>query len=99
MEVGNTKPEETPYKMPFFKELGKMSAAGLMAYTIHYGTTKFYNGLCIPDGVYGFIQGMVTTGSPWCELAMKVSSHSSTLYVNFVLIGMSRMLIELIPTG
>jgi hypothetical protein len=91
--------ENAKDKMPFFKELGKMSAAGLMAYTIHYGTTKFYNELCIPDGVYGFIQGMVTTGSPWCELAMRVSSHSSTLYVNFVLIGMSRMLIELIPTG
>lgn len=91
-------PDNDKREMPFFKELGKMSAAGLVAYGIHYGSVKFYDGFCVPDGWQGFLQGMVTTGSPWCELSMRVLSQSSSMYVNFILIGMSRLMIELIPT-
>lgn len=86
--------------MPVGSELRKLLASGLIAYTLHYGTEKFYDAACTPDGVWGFFSGLLTVASPWCSVALSTMSQTQTLYSNFVVFGVSRLLVEFVsPAG
>lgn len=89
-----------PSNMPVFSELRKLIASGLVAYSIHYGSEKFYNMACTPDGMVGFLQGLLTVASPWCTVALSTMSQTQTLYSNFVVFGVSRLVVEFVsPSG
>jgi hypothetical protein len=71
--------------------------SGLLAYSIHYGTIKLYTTYCVPDGTWGFVQGMITAGSPVCQSALAIVSQTQLSYSSFVLFGVSRVVVDMIP--
>lgn len=66
----------------------------VLAYSTHYGVTKLYSEFCIPSGVYGFIQGSLTTGSPICSTALSFMSSTHTAYSTIILASLSRMFVD-----
>lgn len=71
--------------------------SGLLAYSIHYGTIKLYTTYCVPDGTWGFVQGMISAGSPVCQGALSIISQTQISYSSFVLLGVSRVFVDMIP--
>lgn len=78
----------------------KSIASSALAYTAHYGATKFYNYACMPDGFYGFLSGLVTTGSPVCQAGVQIISNTQTSYSSLILTGITHVLVEFLsPKG
>ena len=71
---------------------GVLSAT--IAYTTHYGVTKLYNHYCVADGFLGYVNGLVTTGSPVCQAGMALMSSTQVSYSNLVSMGISRFLLD-----
>jgi hypothetical protein len=81
-------------------ELIKTGLSLGVVYTTHYGTTKLYDAFCVPDGITGFLQGMITTASPWCRLTLNIMMMTEENYSSLVLMGMSRFIIgSLFPSA
>ena len=74
----------------------KNSAALLVAYTTHYAVTKTYNYICVPDGMIGFITGLVSTGSPICQAGVQIMSSTQVSYSSMILVGISRLFVDAI---
>jgi hypothetical protein len=74
----------------------KNIAAALIAYSAHYGAAKFYNYACVPDGIMGYMTGLVTTGSPVCQASIQVISNTQVSYSSLILMGFSRIAVDLI---
>lgn len=72
----------------------KTLLAAMMAYASHYGITKVYSEYCIPSGVMGFMQGIITAGSPVCSTAFSVMSNTHVTYSTIILTSLSRFLID-----
>lgn len=72
-------------------ELAKTGVSVLIVYTSHYGSSKIYDSLCVPDGVVGFLQGLITTASPWCRLTLEFMKATENQYSTAILIGVSRL--------
>jgi hypothetical protein len=79
--------------------LVKAVGSALLSYAAHYGMTKAYNYACVPDGVYGFLQGMVTSGSPVCQAGVQVISSTQVSYSQLIMMGISRVLIDAVAPG
>ena len=78
----------------------KNVAAALIAYSAHYTAAKFYNYACVPDGIVGYISGLITTGSPVCQASVQVISNTQVSYSSMILMGISRIAVDLIsPTA
>ncbi len=71
-----------------------LSAA--LTYVAHYSVTKLYSSFCIPDGVWGFFQGSIITGSPMCSSALTVMTNTHTAYSTMILAGVSRFVVDCI---
>ena len=76
--------------------IGKALGSALISYSTHYGMTKLYNAACVPDGVWGFLQGMVTSGSPVCQLGVQVISSTQVSYSSIIMMGISRILLDVV---
>jgi hypothetical protein len=74
------------------------ASAGL-AYTVHYSSAKLYDFFCVPDGIYGFVQGMFTTGSPVCQAGLAVVSNTQMSYSTLLTIGLTRMVLDMAVPG
>jgi hypothetical protein len=74
-------------------------ASAAVAYSVHYSSAKLYDFFCVPDGVYGFIQGMFTTGSPVCQAGLAVVSNTQMSYSNLLTIGLTRMVLDMAIPG
>ena len=72
----------------------KNSAALLVAYTTHSAVTKAYNYICVPDGMVGFITGLVSTGSPICQAGVQIMSSTQVSYSSMILVGVSRLFVD-----
>jgi len=79
-----------------FTEVYRLGATGMIAYCIHYASAKVYSAVCAPSGLAGFLYGLVTVASPVCSTALSALSHTQNLYANFVVFGLSRLLVELV---
>ena len=77
----------------------KSVASVLVAYTTHYGAAKFYNYVCVPDGLMGYLSGLVTTGSPVCQVGVQVISNTQVSYSSMILMGASRLLVDTVMPG
>jgi hypothetical protein len=77
----------------------KTGLSALVAYSAHYGATKFYNSVCVPDGIIGYLQGLITTGSPVCQAGLQIISNTQTSYSSMVLISLTRLFIDFITPG
>lgn len=80
-------------------EIGKTLATIVVTYTAHYASTKAYSSFCVPDGLWGYVQGFLTTGSPLCSATLSYASNSQNSYATIITMAVSRIAIELIlPT-
>jgi hypothetical protein len=76
--------------------LSKSFLSAVVAYTTHYGINKLYNHFCIPDGFIGFLQGLITTGSPVCQAGVQLISSTQISYSTLITLSISRMFVDLI---
>lgn len=79
--------------------IGKAAASALIAYSAHYGASKLYNSFCVPDGLMGYIQGLVTTGSPICQAGVQVISNTQISYSSMILMGITRIVVDIVAPG
>jgi hypothetical protein len=77
-------------------EVGKTLASIMVTYSAHYASTKVYSGMCVPDGLWGYLQGLVTTGSPLCTATLTYASNSQNSYATILTMAVSRIAIELV---
>ena len=80
-------------------EIGKTLATIVVTYTAHYASTKAYSSFCVPDGLWGYVQGFLTTGSPMCSATLTYASNSQNSYATIITMAVSRIAIELILPG
>jgi hypothetical protein len=73
-------------------ELAKTGLSILLVYSTHYGTTKAYNIVCVPDGFAGYFMGFVTTASPWCKFMLELMKVTENQYSTIILVVVSRLL-------
>jgi hypothetical protein len=79
--------------------LAKATFSAILSYSAHYGMTKAYNYACVPDGFYGYLQGMLTSGSPVCQAGVQVISSTQVSYSQLIMMGISRVLIDAVAPG
>lgn len=85
--------------MTKMQAIGKALLSAVIAYSAHYSVAKVYNDFCVPDGFWGFIQGLVTTGSPMCKAGMEVMSHTQVSYSTVILMGVTRIILDWVAPG
>jgi len=73
----------------------KNASAALLAYSAHYAAMKFYNYACIPDGVVGYLSGLISTGSPVCQSVIQVISSTQVSYSSILLMSITRITVDL----
>ena len=74
--------------------LAKGVASAMIAYSTHYGATKFYNHFCVPDGILGFLKGVLTTGSPMCKVGIEIMNGTQVSYSNILLLTIARIFVD-----
>jgi hypothetical protein len=79
--------------------IGKAAASALIAYSAHYGASKLYNSFCVPDGIWGYVQGLVTTGSPLCQAGVQVISNTQISYSSMIMMGITRIFVDMVAPG
>jgi len=72
----------------------RTTVAALISYSAHYGVTRVYTYFCIPDGFYGYLQGIITTASPICATLLSVMSHSHITYSTLIVTSLARILVD-----
>ena len=77
----------------------KSAASAIIAYTAHYASAKFYTYACVPDGFLGYLSGLITTGSPVCQVGVQIISSTQISYSSMILMGISRVLVDLVAPG
>jgi hypothetical protein len=77
----------------------KSAASALIAYTAHYGATKFYNYACIPSGIIGYFQGLITTGSPICQVGVQIISNTQVTYSSMIMTSIARVIVDMVAPG
>jgi hypothetical protein len=74
-------------------------ASVFIAYTAHYSAVKVYNYMCVPDGLMGYITGIVSMGSPVCSMGVHIISSTQSFYSSVILMAMSRLVVDnIIPS-
>jgi len=86
---------ETIYSL-ITSPVGKGFSSALISYTAHYAATKIYSETCIPSGIQGFLQGLVSVGSPVCQVALQTISLTQVSYTTVITMGLSRIFIDLV---
>jgi hypothetical protein len=74
--------------------LWKSCLSACVAYGSHYCMTKLYSEICVPDTFYGFLQGMITSGSPVCRTLFSFMSGTQITYSTLVLGSLSRFCVD-----
>lgn len=77
----------------------KTAASALLAYTTHYSVAKLYNFACVPDGIIGYLSGMISTGSPICQAGVQILSNTQMSYSSMILMGITRIVVDLVAPG
>jgi len=72
----------------------KGAASAIIAYTTHYTVAKLYDSFCVPDGILGFVKGLLTTGSPLCRAGIEIMNGTQLSYSNILLLTMTRMFVD-----
>ena len=67
----------------------KLGLSVLVVYTVHYGSVKAYDAFCVPDGIYGYVQGLLTAASPWCRMTLDIMKFTENQYSSGILMGLS----------
>lgn len=86
------------YKIKMYA-ISRAVLSAVLTYVTHYSVTKVYSSFCVPDGVWGFFQGSIITGSPMCASALTVITNTHSAYSTMVLAGLSRFIVDIIADG
>ena len=81
--------------LPIVKILGTM----LLTYSSHYAAANLYAKLCVHATPWGFLQGMIATGSPVCSAIHAYVGNSQTSYTTIITTTISRAVIDAILPG
>ena len=85
---------------PNVEVISKALLSAAIAYSAHYSVAKVYNEFCVPDGLWGYFQGMITTGSPVCKVGMDIMSNTQVSYSTVIVMGVSRIILDWVaPTS
>lgn len=79
-----------------FKEISKLALSTFMVYSTHFTATKAYDKFCVPDGFYGYFQGLITAGSPACKFILDTATTTQNHYSGVIMVGISRLLLGFI---
>ena len=79
--------------------VGKGMISALISYTAHYATTKAYSEFCVPTGFQGFLQGLVSAGSPVCQVGVQAISATQVSYSTVIMMGLSRVFLDAVCPG
>lgn len=74
----------------------KTAITALVAYSSHFGITKLYTSICVPDGIYGYIQGFITTGSPVCSSLLSLMTNTQLTYSTLLVTSVARIMVDLL---
>jgi len=77
----------------------KIFGSLLLTYTTHYVATNLYSSICLPTGIWGFLQGMINTGSPMCTTTLHFVSATQASYATILTVTLSRMFMDVILPG
>jgi len=77
----------------------KILGSLLLTYTTHYVATNLYSNLCLPTGIWGFLQGMINTGSPMCTTTLHFVSATQASYATILTVTLSRLFMDVILPG
>jgi hypothetical protein len=77
-------------------KLMKVGGSILLIYSLHYGTAKGYNLVCVPDGFSGYLFGFVTTASPWCKFMLELMKVTENQYSTIILIVLSGIIMQVL---
>lgn len=77
-----------------FSRLVRPFLTACVAYSSHYAVTKVYSSLCVPDGIWGFLQGSFTTGSPVCSSLFSAMSATQITYNTLITFFVSELLVD-----
>ena len=78
------------------KETAKLALSTFLVYSTHFGAVKAYDTICVPDGIYGYLQGLITAGSPSCKLILDTVTVTQNHYSGVIMVGISRLLLSTI---
>ena len=74
--------------------IAKGTLSAILAYSTHYGVLKLYDHYCIPDGLWGYVQGFISAGSPVCQAGVSLISSTQVSYSSVVTMGISRLVLD-----
>ena len=77
-------------------QLAKIVGSIVLTYSTHYVAANIYTHLCVPTGLWGFVQGMLTTGSPVCSATLNYVSSSQTSYTTILTVTASRLVMDML---
>jgi len=78
------------------ESIAKSVLSAIIAYSAHYATTKIYNDVCVPDGIWGYIQGLVSIGSPICQVGVRIIENTQVSYSSMIVMGITRIIVDLV---
>ncbi len=92
-------PQETSLVSKFsggtlLNKVMKVGGSILFIYSLHYGTAKGYNLVCVPDGLSGYLFGFITTASPWCKFMLEFMKVTENQYSTIILVILSGLIMQ-----
>jgi hypothetical protein len=81
------------------ESIAKSALSALIAYSTHYGVAKIYNAACIPSGFWGYLQGLISMGSPVCQAGVQIITHTQVSYSSILMMGITRTLVDMVLPG
>ena len=78
----------------------KFATTAALTYSAHYGIAKIYNMICVPDGLMGYVYGIVSMGSPICQVGLQAMTNTQVSYSSMIMTGITRLVVDYImPTA
>jgi hypothetical protein len=86
--------------MQSIEPIVKFAATAILTYSAHYSIAKVYNMVCVPDGLMGYIYGIISMGSPLCQVGLQAMTSTQVSYSSMIMTGITRLVIDyIIPTS
>jgi hypothetical protein len=77
----------------------KTLASAVIAYSVHYSAVKMYDSVCVPDGIWGYVQGLFTMGSPICQAGVQIIQSTQVSYSSMMMMGITRFALDFVMPG
>lgn len=82
--------------MQSMEPIVKFVTTAALTYSAHYGIAKMYNMVCVPDGLMGYVYGIVSMGSPICQVGLQAMTSTQVSYSSMIMTGITRLVLDYI---